>query len=125
MIERMVEVDRQWLVWINGHHNPVLDAVLAPVSYAGEGAAMWTVSEESSAYEHLRRRWRPVSQGVLGHMGFRDSNRTSADFTDYTDELQGKCMGLPVHRLRRQIRLRRVNPRNLRNLWIAGIVRDS
>lgn len=43
MIARMVELDKQWLVWINSHHHPALDVVLAPVSYVGEGAAGWVV----------------------------------------------------------------------------------
>lgn len=37
------ELDRRALFWINSHHYPVLDAVLAPISYAGEGAALWIV----------------------------------------------------------------------------------
>jgi undecaprenyl-diphosphatase len=35
------ELDRQVLFWINGHHNIILDAILAPVAFAGEGGAIW------------------------------------------------------------------------------------
>ncbi len=37
----MFEIDRQVLLWINGHHNIFLDAILAPVAFAGEGGAIW------------------------------------------------------------------------------------
>ena len=37
----VLALDRQLLFWINGHHNPVLDAILLPVAYAGEVAAIW------------------------------------------------------------------------------------
>lgn len=33
--------DRDALFWINGHHNALLDAVLAPVAYAGEMGTLW------------------------------------------------------------------------------------
>ncbi|MFB3880076.1 MAG: phosphatase PAP2 family protein [Armatimonadota bacterium] len=33
--------DRQAFLWINGHHNVVLDVLLIPVSYAGELSAIW------------------------------------------------------------------------------------
>jgi len=38
---RILELDKQALFWINAHHNPVLDAILLPVAYAGEVAAIW------------------------------------------------------------------------------------
>lgn len=37
----MLELDRQVLLWINGHHHILLDAILAPISYAGEYGAIW------------------------------------------------------------------------------------
>lgn len=40
-MHRILEIDKQALYWINGHHNPVLDAILAPIAYAGEVAAIW------------------------------------------------------------------------------------
>ena len=33
--------DREALLWINSHHNPVLDAILYPISLAGEAAIFW------------------------------------------------------------------------------------
>lgn len=40
-MHRILELDKQVLYWINGHHNPVLDAILLPIAYAGEVAAIW------------------------------------------------------------------------------------
>ena len=37
----LLEWDKEALLWINSHHHPLLDAILAPVSYAGEVAAVW------------------------------------------------------------------------------------
>ncbi len=36
--------DRGALLWINGHHNPLLDALLAPVAYAGECGTIWILT---------------------------------------------------------------------------------
>jgi undecaprenyl-diphosphatase len=35
------ELDRQALAWINSHHSVVLDALLAPIAYAGEAGMLW------------------------------------------------------------------------------------
>lgn len=40
----LLQLDRDALTWINGHHNWLLDAVLAPVAYAGEGGAIWILT---------------------------------------------------------------------------------
>ena len=37
------DLDKQALYWINAHHNPVLDAILLPIAYAGEVAAIWVL----------------------------------------------------------------------------------
>jgi len=37
-------LDEQLLLWINGNHNPVLDAIMLPVAYAGEVAAIWILA---------------------------------------------------------------------------------
>jgi undecaprenyl-diphosphatase len=37
----MLEWDRQALLWINSHHNVFLDAILLPVSLAGEFGVDW------------------------------------------------------------------------------------
>lgn len=35
--------DKNALIWINSHHNSFLDALLIPISYAGELAALWII----------------------------------------------------------------------------------
>lgn len=40
----MLELDKQTLIWINSHHNGVLDAILVPVSLVGEFGAIWLAS---------------------------------------------------------------------------------
>jgi undecaprenyl-diphosphatase len=40
-VTAILSLDKQSLIWINGHHNVVLDAVLVPISYAGELSALW------------------------------------------------------------------------------------
>lgn len=40
-MHRILEIDKHALLWINAHHNPVLDAILLPVAYAGELATIW------------------------------------------------------------------------------------
>ncbi len=40
-MEGVFRADEQALLWINSHHSPVLDALLAPVSLAGEFGAIW------------------------------------------------------------------------------------
>lgn len=42
-MHRILEIDKLVLFWINGHHNIVLDAILAPAAYAGEVAAIWII----------------------------------------------------------------------------------
>ena len=37
----LLQLDEAVLLWINSHHNFLLDAVLAPVAYAGEAGAIW------------------------------------------------------------------------------------
>jgi undecaprenyl-diphosphatase len=37
----LTTLDKSLLIWINGHHNVVLDAILIPVSLAGEFGAIW------------------------------------------------------------------------------------
>jgi undecaprenyl-diphosphatase len=37
----LMQLDKAVLLWINSHHNIVLDAILAPVAYAGEAGAIW------------------------------------------------------------------------------------
>jgi len=37
----ILESDKHALIWINSHHSLPLDAILAPVAYAGEGGALW------------------------------------------------------------------------------------
>ncbi len=37
----ILELDKAALLWINGHHNVFLDAVLAPIAYAGECGTIW------------------------------------------------------------------------------------
>jgi undecaprenyl-diphosphatase len=37
----LLALDRAALVWINSHHHPILDAILLPITYAGEVAALW------------------------------------------------------------------------------------
>jgi len=37
----VLELDRQALIWINEHRAVVLDAVLAPIAYAGEAGMLW------------------------------------------------------------------------------------
>jgi len=39
----MLQWDRDALIWINAHHNRLLDAILAPVAYAGELGLVWIV----------------------------------------------------------------------------------
>ena len=41
MMHGVLDLDKQALLWINSHHNPVLDAILLPVAYAGEVAVIW------------------------------------------------------------------------------------
>lgn len=41
MLNHILAWDRSALVWINSHHCRFFDAVLVPVSYAGEVAAIW------------------------------------------------------------------------------------
>jgi undecaprenyl-diphosphatase len=36
-----LQLDRHALIWINSHHSLLLDAILAPVAYAGEAGALW------------------------------------------------------------------------------------
>lgn len=40
-MDQLLEWDGSALLWINSHHNPVLDAVLAPISFSGEVGAVW------------------------------------------------------------------------------------
>jgi undecaprenyl-diphosphatase len=42
-MHRILDLDKHVLFWINGHHNAVLDAILAPIAYAGEAGAIWVV----------------------------------------------------------------------------------
>jgi len=37
----ILALDKQALLWVNQHHHAVLDAVLIPISYAGEVSALW------------------------------------------------------------------------------------
>ena len=37
----LLALDKAALFWINGHHNAVLDVILAPIAYAGECGALW------------------------------------------------------------------------------------
>jgi undecaprenyl-diphosphatase len=37
----LLDLDRSALIWINSHHNAFLDAILAPIAYAGECGALW------------------------------------------------------------------------------------
>jgi len=37
----ILHLDTRALIWINSHHSALLDAVLTPVAYAGEGGALW------------------------------------------------------------------------------------
>ena len=42
-MQRILEIDKHALFWINGHHNLALDAILLPIAYAGEVAAIWVL----------------------------------------------------------------------------------
>jgi len=44
LIVHLAELDRAALLWINGHHNLALDALLLPVSLAGEAGAIWVLT---------------------------------------------------------------------------------
>jgi undecaprenyl-diphosphatase len=37
----LLQMDRQAFLWINSHHNVVLDTILFPVSYLGEAGVFW------------------------------------------------------------------------------------
>jgi len=39
--QSILELDRHAILWVNSHHSPLLDAILVPISYAGEGGALW------------------------------------------------------------------------------------
>ncbi len=41
MLSTLRELDTRLLLWINSHHSWPLDAVLAPVAYAGEVGMLW------------------------------------------------------------------------------------
>ena len=41
MAHTVLQLDKSALLWINSHHNAILDAILAPVAYAGDGGAIW------------------------------------------------------------------------------------
>jgi membrane-associated phospholipid phosphatase len=41
ILHSLLQVDTNSLIWINKHHSLWLDAILAPVAYAGETAAVW------------------------------------------------------------------------------------
>lgn len=43
-MKSVLEWDKGALLWINGHHNLFLDAILLPVSLAGEYGAIWIVA---------------------------------------------------------------------------------
>ncbi len=40
----LMQLDKAVLLWINSHHNILLDAILAPVAYAGEAGAIWIIT---------------------------------------------------------------------------------
>jgi len=39
--EGLLQLDGRLLYWINSHHNPFLDIILAPAAYLGECGAVW------------------------------------------------------------------------------------
>jgi undecaprenyl-diphosphatase len=41
MLSGLLALDTRALLWINSHHAWPLDAILAPVAYAGEAGALW------------------------------------------------------------------------------------
>lgn len=41
MLGPALQLDRHALIWINSHHSLLLDAIFAPVAYAGEAGAIW------------------------------------------------------------------------------------
>ena len=41
MGQRILDLDRDALLWINGHSSPVLDAILAPIAWSGEMGIIW------------------------------------------------------------------------------------
>lgn len=43
MLSPILRADQAALLWINSHHNAWLDAILVPVSYAGDAGAVWIV----------------------------------------------------------------------------------
>lgn len=43
MARHLLDLDTQALLWINSHHSVWLDALLMPVAWAGELAAIWVV----------------------------------------------------------------------------------
>jgi len=43
-MHQLLQLDKNALLWINGHHNWLLDALLAPVAYAGECGAIWVLT---------------------------------------------------------------------------------
>jgi membrane-associated phospholipid phosphatase len=41
LVHHLLELDERALIWINSHHNALLDSVLTPIAYAGEYGAIW------------------------------------------------------------------------------------
>lgn len=75
----LLGLDKSVLYWINGHHNVFLDAVLAPVAYAGEVAAIWALVF--------------IALMVIGKPGYRHTALLMLVTVLLTDRVVGHYMG--------------------------------
>lgn len=65
MIETLKEVDTQWFLWINSHHNTVLDWVLWTLSQHWSWAIVMVLSFCLLTLRHEPRRWWLVLAGIV------------------------------------------------------------
>ncbi len=100
----VMALDKSVLYWINGHHNVFLDAILAPVAYAGEVAAIWGVVF--------------IALMVIGKPGYRHTALLMLVTVLLTDRLVAHCMGEVFDRDRPYVALEGI--RQLGIQWKSG-----
>jgi undecaprenyl-diphosphatase len=116
----VLDLDKQALIWINSHHPVVLDALLAPIAYAGEAGVLWFA----------------VSLGLLifGKQDAKTTGLTLALTIVLVDRLIAYPLGVAFYRTRPYLALAGVRQVGIRwhgtsfpsghahSVWIAAII---
>ena len=104
MIETLKEVDTQWFLWINSHHNTVLDWVLWTLSQHWSWAIVMVLSFCLLTLRHEPRRWWLVLAGIV--LCFLLADQGSVHLFKETVGRLRPCHTHVPHPLRWTVRLR-------------------